>query len=140
MAEDSSETNSNADREREKARAWIAGSLIGALVVVVVGTFVFVIWMSARAEQMSTDEVISVLQSIGTTLLAPLIGVIGAVIGFYFGGQAAVQGAKTATQAVSQGAQQSTEAGTQTTRAVREAARYITGQTSGNEPGAPAGG
>ena len=140
MTEDSSGTNNNGDRDREKARAWIAGTLIGALVVVVVGTFVFVIWMSARAEQMSTDELISVLQSIGTTLLAPLIGVIGAVIGFYFGGQAAVQGAQTATQAVSQGAQQSTEAGTQTTRAVREAARDITGQTSSNEPGAPAGG
>jgi hypothetical protein len=79
------------ERVREKARWRIAAILIGALVVIVVGTFVYVIWMSARIAEMTTDDLISVLQSIGTTLLAPLIGVIGAVIGFYFGGQAAVQ-------------------------------------------------
>jgi hypothetical protein len=70
------------ERVREKARGWIAAILIGALVVIVVGTFVYVIWMSARIAEMTTDDLISVLQSIGTTLLAPLIGVIGAVIGF----------------------------------------------------------
>ena len=89
---------------------------------------VSVIWMSARSAEMTTDELISVLQSIGTTLLALLIGVIGAVIGFYFGGQATVQGA-----------QQSTEAGAQTTRAVTEAAREITGQTQPNQSGPAAG-
>jgi flagellar basal body-associated protein FliL len=127
------------ERVREKARGWIAGILIGALVVIVVGTFVYVIWMSARIAEMTTDDLISVLQSIGTTLLAPLIGVIGAVIGFYFGGQAAVQGAQSATQAASQGAQQSTQAGAQTTQAVTQAAREMVGQTPPNEPGTPSG-
>jgi ABC-type Fe3+ transport system permease subunit len=125
------------ERVREKARGWIAAILIGALVVIVVGTFVYAIWMSARIAEMTTDDLISVLQSIGTTLLAPLIGVIGAVIGFYFGGQAAVQGAQSATQAASQGAQQSTQAGAQTTQAVTQAAREMVGQTPTNEPGNP---
>ena len=127
------------ERVREKARGWIAASLIGALVIIVVGTFVYAIWMSARIAEMTTDDLISVLQSIGTTLLAPLIGVIGAVIGFYFGGQAAVQGAQSATQAASQGAQQSTQAGAQTTQAVTQAAREMVGQTPPNEPTAPSG-
>ena len=128
------------ERVREKARWRIAAILIGALVVIVVGTFVYVIWMSARIAEMTTDDLISVLQSIGTTLLAPLIGVIGAVIGFYFGGQAAVQGAQSATQAASQGAQQSTQAGAQTTQAVTQAAREMVGQTPPTEPGPPSGG
>ena len=128
------------ERVREKARGWIAAILIGALVVIVVGTFVYAIWMSARVAEMTTDDLISVLQSIGTTLLAPLIGVIGAVIGFYFGGQAAVQGAHSATQAATQGAQQSTQAGAQTTQAVTQAAREMVAQTPPNEPGNPPSG
>ncbi len=123
------------ERQREKTRAWIAGILIGALVVIVLGTFVYVIWMSTRIAEMATDDLTNVLQTIGTTLLAPLIGVIGAVIGFYFGGQTAVQGAKTATQAAYQGAQQSTQAGAQTTQAVTQAAREMVGQSPPNEPG-----
>jgi flagellar basal body-associated protein FliL len=128
-------TQDQAEIAREKQRGWIAGILIGALVVIVVGTFVYVIWMSTRVGQMTTDDLISVLQTIGTTLLAPLIGVIGAVIGFYFGGQAAVQGAQTATQAVTQGVQQSTQAGAQATQAVTQAAREIAGQTQPNVSG-----
>ena len=45
------------------------------------------------------------VQTIGTTLLAPLTGLIGAVVGFYYGGQTAVQGAQTATQASTQATQ-----------------------------------
>jgi hypothetical protein len=50
--------NNATDTVREKARGWIAGTLIAALVVVVLGTFVFVIWMSARSAEMTTDELI----------------------------------------------------------------------------------
>ena len=122
------------EREREQTRRRIAYSriayiLIGALVVIVLGAFVYIIWMSLRFGELTTDVLISVLQTIGTTLLAPLVGLIGAVIGFYYGGQTAVQGAQTATQAASQGAQHTTEAATQaaaqTTRAVTQAASEL---------------
>ncbi len=122
------------ERAREQTRGRIAYILIGALVVIVLGTFLYVIWMSLRFGELTTDVLISVLQTIGTTLLAPLVGLIGAVIGFYFGGQTAVQGAQTATQAASQGAQQSTQAAAQTTRAVTQAASEFASQTPTDQP------
>jgi hypothetical protein len=84
--------------------------LIGTLVVVVLGSFVYVIWMSLRAGDMTLELLISVMQTIGTTLLAPIVGLIGAVVGFYFGAQTAVQGAQAANQ--------STRTATQATEAV----------------------
>jgi flagellar basal body-associated protein FliL len=127
------------EREREQTRRRIAYILIGALVVIVLGAFVYIIWMSLRFGELTTDVLISVLQTIGTTLLAPLIGLIGAVIGFYYGGQTAVQGAQTATQAASQGAQQTTQAATQaaaqTTRAVTQAASELASQVPTDQPG-----
>jgi hypothetical protein len=123
------------ERVREQTRGRIAYALIGALVVIVLGAFLYVIWMSLRLDNLTTDVLISMLQTIGTTLLAPLVGLIGAVIGFYFGGQTAVQGAQTATQAASQGAQQSTQAAAQTTRAVTQAASEFASQVPTDQPG-----
>jgi hypothetical protein len=93
------------EKRREDTRRRIAYALIGTLVIVVVASFVYIILLSFKANELSLDALVSVIQAIGTTLLAPLTGLIGAVVGFYYGGQTAVQGSQTATQAATQAAQ-----------------------------------
>lgn len=98
------------ERGRERTRGRIAYLLIGTLVAIVVATFSYIIWLSTGFAQLSTNDLINVMQGVGTTLLAPLVGLIGAVIGFYFGGQTAVQAASQATEAASLGARTAREA------------------------------
>ena len=98
------------ERGRERTRGRIAYLLIGTLVAIVVATFSYIIWLSADFGDLSTDDLITVMQGVGTTLLAPPVGLIGAVIGFYFGGQTAVQAASQATEAASIGARTAREA------------------------------
>jgi uncharacterized membrane protein len=93
------------EKRREDTRRRIAYALIGTLVIVVVASFVYIILLSFKANELSLDALVAVIQAIGTTLLAPLTGLIGAVVGFYYGGQTAVQGSQTATQAATQAAQ-----------------------------------
>jgi CHASE3 domain sensor protein len=93
------------ERDREATRRRIAYILIGTLVIVILASFVYIIWGTLRASELTLDALTSMIQTIGTTLLAPLVGLIGAVVGFYYGGQTAVQGAQTATQASSQATQ-----------------------------------
>ena len=90
------------EQYREKMRGRLAIRLLWALIAVVVGTYAY-IWIS----HLNPNELNTVVPMVGTTLLTPLIGLIGAVMGFYYGGQTAVQAAsqnaeatKTATQAV----------------------------------------
>lgn len=82
---------------RETTRRRIAFALIGTLLIVVVGTLLLVVGLSLFGD-LTTDALMAVTQTVGTTLLVPLVGLVGAVIGFYYGGQAAVQGAQTADQ------------------------------------------
>ena len=98
------------ERGRERTRGRIAYLLIGTLAAIVVATFLYIIWLSAGFGQLTTEDLINVMQGVATTLLAPLVGLIGAVIGFYFGGQTAVQAASQATHAASLGAQTAREA------------------------------
>src|SRR5215204_611486 len=134
------------DRARERTRARIAYALIGTLVVAIASTFLYVVTLSAG--QLSPQEIINVTHGLGTTLLAPLVGLIGAVIGFYYGGQTAVQGAqqataasqkhaettqatteaaqeisKVATQAAKEAAKEATQAATQATQVAKEVAQ-----------------
>jgi hypothetical protein len=83
--------------EREITRRRIAYYLIGTLLVVVVSTLLYIVALSLFGN-LTTDALMSINQTVGTTLLAPLVGLVGAVIGFYYGGGAAVQGAQTADQ------------------------------------------
>ena len=71
----------NMDIARERTRARIAYGLIGALLVVVAATFVYVAVLSV-VRGLPQEDIINVTQGLGTTLLAPLVGLIGAVIGF----------------------------------------------------------
>src|SRR5829696_10236531 len=115
------------DRARERTRARIAYALIGTLVVAIASTFLYVVTLSAG--QLSPQEIINVTPGLGTTLLAPLVGLIGAVIGFYYGGQTAVQGAQQATAASQKHAettQATTEAATQATQAAQETSQVAT--------------
>src|SRR5215204_890265 len=99
------------DRARERTRARIAYALISTLVVAIAATF------------------LNVTHGLGTTLLAPLVGLIGAVIGFYYGGQTAVQGAQQATAASQKHAettQATTEAATHATQAAKETSQAAT--------------
>ncbi len=115
------------DRARERTRARIAYALIGTLVVAIASTFIYVVTLSAG--QLSPQEIINVTHGLGTTLLAPLVGLIGAVIGFYYGGQTAVQGAQQAAAASQKHAettQATTEAATQATQAAQETSQVAT--------------
>ena len=76
------------------------------------------------------------IQTIGTTLLAPLVGLIGAVVGFYYGGQTAVQGAQVATQAstqATQAAQNVTQAATDLASQVQQPGQQGPGRQQGPE-------
>ena len=65
-------------RLREGVRSWIAGALVALFVLVILG----LIWgvMSGRIPPEQ-------LQAIGATVISPLVGLLGAVLGFYFGEQ-----------------------------------------------------
>ena len=81
--------------------------------------------LSRNFGELTTDDLIALIPMVGTTLLTPLVRLIGAVMGFYYGGQTAVQGAQTATHAATEAAAQAaSEAATQAaTQAASEAAR-----------------
>lgn len=111
------------ERGRERTRGRIAYLLIGTLAAIVVATFAYIIWLSVGFGTLSTTDLINVMQSVATTLLAPLVGLIGAVIGFYFGGQTAVQAATQATQAASLGAQTAREASQVGAQTAKEASQ-----------------
>ena len=105
------------ERTREQTRGRIAFVLIGTLVAVVLGTIAYMTWLTT-IKGMTPEEVINLMQGLGTTLLAPIVGLIGAVIGFYYGGQAAVQGTQSAAQAATEVAKEA--ATTAANRAARK--------------------
>jgi uncharacterized protein YukE len=88
---------------REKMRGRLAVRLVWALLAVVVGTFAY-LWFS----NLSPTELNNVVPMVGTTLLTPLVGLIGAVMGFYYGGQTAVQAASQTAEATRTAAQAAT--------------------------------
>src|SRR5215218_7795693 len=126
------------ERGRERTRGRIAYLLIGTLAAIVVATFAYIIWLSVGFGELSTDDLITVMQGVGTTLLAPLVGLIGAVIGFYFGGQTAVQAASQATEAASIGARtarEASQAGAQTATDATQVGQQAGAQSSGSGTG-----
>jgi hypothetical protein len=77
----------NLEVQRERMRGRIALSLVAVLVVVIAVTLLMVILLSQGVDTSMNEA----LQAVGTTVLTPIIGLIGAVTGFYFGGQTQVQ-------------------------------------------------
>ena len=103
---------------RERIRGHIAMSLILTLIIVVLATLVYLTWLSFGLANLGTDDLNTVIPMVGTTLLTPLVGLIGAVTGFYYGGQQALQAASEASQA----AQKTQETAHDTQKGVAEVA------------------
>ena len=76
-----------AEDRREQTRNMIAFALIVTLGVVLVSTMLYIAMLTIRVEELTADDLIALLQGIGSALLTPLVGLIGAVTGFYYGGQ-----------------------------------------------------
>jgi hypothetical protein len=79
----------------ERLREWMRGAIAIALAVtlflVMVFTVIYVFSLSRGIEALSMDDLVAIIQGIGSALLTPLVGLIGAVAGFYYGGQATAQ-------------------------------------------------
>jgi hypothetical protein len=108
------------EKDREKVRGRLAVWLVGLLSFVLVATYVYFMILALYfyndlPREQATQEITTVIPMIGTTLLTPLVGLIGAVTGFYFGGltatQAASQGHAAAQAAHQQGAEAATKGG-----------------------------
>jgi len=90
-------------------RGVIASALILTLIAVVVATFVYLWWLSRKFAGLTPDQLGTVIPMVATTLLTPIVGLVGAVMGFYYGGQTAVQAASQtadATKAASETTQE----------------------------------
>lgn len=68
----------NSDQDRERIRGVVALSLVGLLAAVVLGSFIGLAtgWIPMRD-----------LKELLTIVLGPLIALVGAATGFYFGGK-----------------------------------------------------
>jgi hypothetical protein len=66
----------------------------------VVGTYAYLLISDLNPNDLNT-----VVPMVGATLLTPLVGPIGAVMGFYYGGQTAVQAASQTAEATKTAAQ-----------------------------------
>jgi hypothetical protein len=119
------------EKARERVRGWLALGLTGLLSFVLVATYAYLMILSLYfAEALSTQEVHTLIPMVGTTLLTPLVGLIGAVTGFYFGGltavQAASQGHAAAQEATQQGAQATQQGAQQGAQAATTGAQVAT--------------
>lgn len=65
-------------RRIEVSRQVIAYLIVGALLFTVVSSFI-TLW--AKSSPLSSDDIVKVIQAI----ISPVIGIVGAVTGFYFG-------------------------------------------------------
>jgi hypothetical protein len=87
------------ERTREKMRGRLAIALVLTLIVVMGLTFWYLLTLSRNFGELTTDDLIALIPMVGTVLLTPLVGLIGAVMGFYYGGQTAVQAASQTADA-----------------------------------------
>src|SRR5215210_3716605 len=102
------------ERARERIRGRIALSLITTLIIVVGLTFWYLLMLSRNFGALKTDDLNTLIPMVGTTLLTPLVGLIGAVTGFYYGGQTAVQAASQTAQATHDASQTASRTAAQT--------------------------
>src|SRR5215211_7113440 len=110
-------------------RGRLAIALVLTLIVVMGLTFWYLLMLSGNFGELTTDDLIALIPMVGTVLLTPLVGLIGAVMGFYYGGQTAVQAASQTAEA--------TKAASETTQetAVRAAAQVQEGNSSRTQSG-----
>ena len=110
-------------------RGRLAIALVLTLVVVMGLTFWYLLMLSQNFGKLTTDDLIALIPMVGTVLLTPLVGLIGAVMGFYYGGQTAVQAASQTADA--------TKAASETTQrtAVAAAAQVQDGNSARSRDG-----
>jgi hypothetical protein len=120
------------EKTREKMRGRLAVGLVFALVALMALTFLYLLILSRGFGTLTTDDLISLIPMVGTTLLTPLVGLIGAVMGFYYGGQTAVSAASQTAEATKQ-ATQTASAATKTASdtAAQAASRTFAHLTNG---------
>jgi type II secretory pathway component PulM len=70
-------TQRTVELRQEDARTRIALLIVGAFAIIVV-VAILAIWVPTAR---SVDEIVKIIQ----TVLSPLVGIVGAVTGFYFG-------------------------------------------------------
>jgi hypothetical protein len=87
------------EHAREVWRGRIGGVLLLTLIIVMLLTFAYLVMQSRNFGELKMDEIVSVIPMVGTTLLTPLVGLVGAVTGFYFGGQVAAQASQATHEA-----------------------------------------
>ncbi|MFM7690092.1 MAG: hypothetical protein ACKPAC_11645 [Alphaproteobacteria bacterium] len=63
-------------QDREKVRGWIASALIILLIGLISLLFVAILFRMVRVDDL--DKIVA-------TVLTPIMGIVGTVIGFYFG-------------------------------------------------------
>jgi hypothetical protein len=103
------------DALREALRRRIAIVLVFTLIFVVVTTFAYIWWLAAPGAAKTNIPVWV------STLLTPLVGLIGAIIGFYYGGQTAVSAAsQAATSATQTATQTAAQVAAEASQAVRQ--------------------
>lgn len=75
------------ERRREGARQLVSVIIVSALLFIVIASFIMMFVMAFRAENaVSVNDLRGVLE----VLLAPVVGIVGAVTGFYFGSGSAM--------------------------------------------------
>ena len=112
------------EKTRERMRGRLAIALVAALVALMALTFVYLLILSRGFGDLTTDDLIALIPMVGTTLLTPLVGLIGAVMGFYYGGQTAVSAATQTAEATKQATQTAShtavQAASSTVRQIRD--------------------
>lgn len=63
-------------QDREKVRGWIAIALIALLIGLITLLFIAILWKVVQVGDL--DKIVA-------TVLTPIMGIVGTVIGFYFG-------------------------------------------------------
>ncbi len=108
-------------------RGRLGVTLVYTLIAVVVGTYAYLL-----ISNLSQNDLNTVIPMVGATLLTPLVGLIGAVMGFYYGGQTAMQAASQTAEA--------TKTAAQAARAVQSAtAAQMIAQTTAQKATTPHG-
>ncbi|ODR97459.1 hypothetical protein AUC70_00015 [Methyloceanibacter stevinii] len=84
------------ERKRETMRGWIAMLLLITLLVVIgtmigIASYSTVGCLSSNSECTTEALRLTGIRSIGEILLAPLVGLVGAVTGFYYGEKSATE-------------------------------------------------
>jgi hypothetical protein len=121
------------EKTREKMRGRLAIGLVLALISLMILTFLYLLILSRGFGTLTTDDLISLIPMVGTTLLTPLVGLIGAVMGFYYGGQTAVSAASQTAEATKQATQ---TASTTAARAASSTAAQLKNGTGTSPTGA----